>query len=103
MILVNRGLNSRKACRIHLAHGISNCRRATATTDNENSLAGTGGSALSTYDNKLESVRKKLERVGEDVFVCCQDTFLELRGFARGEDDININAPYLIFKVFAIY
>ena len=36
----------------------TNCRRATATTHSANSLAGAGGSALSTYDSKLEGVHK---------------------------------------------
>ena len=49
--LVNRGFSSRKACRLRLAPGPSNCRRATATTHSANLLAGAGGPALSTYNN----------------------------------------------------
>ena len=98
--LVNRGLSSRKACRVRLAPGPSNCRRATATTHSANSLAGAGGSTLSTYDTKLEGVHKNpdffpdmlsaFEQVVEDVVVCCKDNFLKLCGFVRGEGDISV-------------
>ena len=89
-----------KACRVRLAPGTSNCRRAAATTRSANSLAGAGESARSSYGHKLEGVHKNpdffsdmlsaFERVVEDVFVCCKDNFLKLCGFVRGEGDISV-------------